>query len=180
MRATSGANLGRPLFLGLQSPKPKLIWRACFSSNSSNNHPPATRKSKDSSISQALSQSQTILGLHRSKTTSIFKKWKTTSISKMEDNLNISNMEDDLNFFKNGRRPQFFQKIEDNLIFLEKERQSKFFKNGIRPKYLPPSTKLQALPFYIRALHCSSNGCFFLFLFSFILPPLLKPQKGLL
>ena len=39
-----------------------------------------TRKSKDSSICQALSQSQTILGLHRWKTTSISQKWKTTSI----------------------------------------------------------------------------------------------------
>ena len=44
-----------PFFL-LQSPKPKLNRRACFSSNSSN-HPPPTRKSKDSSICQALSQS---------------------------------------------------------------------------------------------------------------------------
>ena len=53
-------------------------------------HPPATQKSKDSSLSQALRQSQTILGLLRWKTTSIFLKWKTTSFfPKMEDHLNF-------------------------------------------------------------------------------------------
>jgi hypothetical protein len=59
---------------------------------------PPTRKSKDSSICQALNQSQTILGLL---------KWKTTSI--------FSKMEDDLIFVNNGRRPQFFEKMEDDL-----------------------------------------------------------------
>ena len=60
-------------------------------------HP--TRKSKDISLCQALSQSKTNLGLNRWKTTYIFskngrgpqffQKWKTTSIfSKMEDDLN--------------------------------------------------------------------------------------------
>ena len=45
------------------------------------------RKSKDNSLCQALSQSQTILGL----------RWK------MEDDLNFSKKEDNLDFFKNGR-----------------------------------------------------------------------------
>ena len=48
----------------------------------------------------------------------------------MEDDHNFSKMEDDIIFFKNGRRPQFFQ------------------------------------PFYIRALHCSSNGFYVLYSFS--------------
>jgi hypothetical protein len=53
-------------------------------------HPPATQKSKDSILCQALSQSQTILG---------FLRWKATS--KIEDDLSFSKMEDKLNFFKN-------------------------------------------------------------------------------
>ena len=81
----------------LQSPKPKLNWRACFSSNYSNHTPTQpTWKSKDNSLCQALSKSQTNLGLHR---TYIFPK-----------------MEDDLNFFKKGIRPQFFRKRKTNFF----------------------------------------------------------------
>jgi hypothetical protein len=59
----------------------------------STTHPPTRRKSKDSSIFQALSQ--TILCLH---------KWKTTlNFSKIKDDLNFSKMEDNSIFFKNGR-----------------------------------------------------------------------------
>jgi hypothetical protein len=36
-------------------------------------------------------------------------------------------MEDDLNVFKNGRRPQFFQRWKTTLIFFKNGRQPQFF-----------------------------------------------------
>jgi hypothetical protein len=91
----------------LQSPKPKL--RLALVPIPPTSQP--TRKSKDISLCQALSQSQPILGLLRWKPPSIFSEMEEDlNFSKMEDDLNFSKMEDDLNFHEKGRKSKFLEK----------------------------------------------------------------------
>jgi hypothetical protein len=89
-------------------------------------HPPNRQKRKDMSLCQALSQSQTNLGLLRWKTTYIFKNRRRPQYFKNGRQIQkFSKLDDKFNFFQKWKTNSIFSKMEDDLNFLEKGRQFK-------------------------------------------------------